>query len=107
MSTVGTLALCLFLLSLRGQMTTAGQAPDLKTNQGVKITFQGYVRDLAYLVKFEGALKPINDSAGMCPRGGSPLVIVTEEAMILHAYFRCNSRRFPTGQINAVSGNCC
>lgn len=69
-STVGTLALSLFLLSLRGQTTTPGQAPNLKPNQGVKITFEGYVRDLACLVKFDGALKPINDCAEMRARAG-------------------------------------
>lgn len=81
-SVIGPIALSIFLLPLHGQTTPQSQTADLEPNQGVKITFQGYVRDLACLVKFSGALKPINDCAAMCVRAGSPLVVVTEKGTI-------------------------
>jgi hypothetical protein len=81
-SIVGPVALSIFLLPLHGQTTPPTQAADLKPKHGVKITFQGYVRDLACLVKFSEALKPINDCAAMCVRAGSPLVVVTEKGTI-------------------------
>ena len=46
------------------------------------MTFHGYVRDLACLMKFNEALKPTNDCAAMCARAGSPLVIVTKKGII-------------------------
>lgn len=79
---VGALALSLFLVSLHGQVSSPDQTSDLKPNPGVKITFEGYVRDLACLVKFKGALKPTNGCAEMCARAGSPLIIVTDRGTI-------------------------
>ncbi|MGA7630924.1 MAG: hypothetical protein WCB11_09155 [Terriglobales bacterium] len=58
------------------------QAPELKENQGVKLVFRGYVRDVACLMKFNEALAPTNDCALMCARAGSPLVIVTKDGIL-------------------------
>jgi hypothetical protein len=58
------------------------EGSDLKPSESVKLTFHGYVRDLACLMKFNEALKPTNDCALMCARSGSPLVIVTKEGVI-------------------------
>lgn len=58
------------------------EGSDLKPSESVKLTFHGYVRDLACLMKFNEALKPSNDCALMCARSGSPLVIVTKEGVI-------------------------
>jgi hypothetical protein len=79
---IGILALSLLGVSVRGQTTSQDQGADLKPNQSVKLTLQGYVRDLACLMKFNEALKPTNDCAVMCARTGSPLVIVTREGTI-------------------------
>jgi hypothetical protein len=78
----GILALSILLASAQGQTTAQDQGADLKPNQSVKLTFQGYVRDLACLMKFNEALKPTNDCALMCARAGSPLVIVTKDGTI-------------------------
>jgi len=67
---------------LHGQTIPQNQVADLKPNQGVKMTFHGYVRDLACLMKFNEALRPTNDCAAMCARAGSPLVIVTKNGAI-------------------------
>jgi hypothetical protein len=79
---IGILALSLLGVSVRGQTTSQDQGADLKPNQSVKLTLQGYVRDLACLMKFNEALKPTNDCAVMCARTESPLVIVTREGTI-------------------------
>jgi len=78
----GILALCVLGVSLHGQTASQDQGADLKPNQSVKLTFHGYVRDLACLMKFNEALKPTNDCAAMCARAGSPLVIVTKDGTI-------------------------
>lgn len=57
------------------------QAPDLNPNPGVQINVLGYVLDLAFLVKFDGALKPINDCAQMRARTGSSLIVTEEETI--------------------------
>jgi hypothetical protein len=79
---IGILTLGVLWVSAYGQATSQDQGADLKPNQSVKLTFQGYVRDLACLMKFNEALKPTNDCALMCARAGSPLVIVTKEGTI-------------------------
>ncbi|MGO9650218.1 MAG: hypothetical protein ACLPOO_19470 [Terriglobales bacterium] len=79
---IGILALSVLGVSGHGQTSSQDQGADLKPNQSVKLTFHGYVRDLACLMKFNEALKPSNDCALMCARAGSPLVIVTKEGVI-------------------------
>jgi hypothetical protein len=76
------LALSVLAISMHGQTTSPDQGADLKPNSSVKLTFHGYVRDLACLMKFNEALKPTNDCAAMCARAGSPLVIVTKDGTI-------------------------
>jgi hypothetical protein len=61
---------------------TAAQSSDLKPNTSEKMVLRGYVRDLAFLMKFNEALKPTNDCAIMCARAGSPLVVITEKGDI-------------------------
>jgi hypothetical protein len=79
---IGILALSVFGVSVHGQTISQNQDADLKPSQSVELTFRGYVRDLACLMKFNEALKPTNDCALMCARTGSPLVIVTKEGII-------------------------
>jgi hypothetical protein len=61
---------------------TAAQSSDLRPNTSEKMALRGYVRDLAWLMKFNEALKPTNDCAIMCARAGSPLVVITEKGDI-------------------------
>lgn len=79
---VQVLALSVLGISMHGQTTSPDQGADLKPNASVKLTFHGYVRDLACLMKFNEALKPTNECAAMCARAGSPLVIVTKDGTI-------------------------
>ena len=79
---IAMLAVSILGVSAQGQTASQNQSADLKPNQSVKLTFQGYVRDLACLMKFNEVLKPTNDCALMCARAGSPLVIVTKDGVI-------------------------
>ena len=79
---IAILALSILGGPLYSQTTSQDKAADLKPNQGAKVRFRGYVRDLACLVKFNEALKPTNDCAAMCARAGSPLVIITKKGII-------------------------
>jgi hypothetical protein len=79
---IGLLVFAVLGSSVYGQTTPQGQSADLKPNQSVKLTVHGYVRDLACLMKFSEALKPVNDCALMCARAGSPLIIITKAGTI-------------------------
>jgi hypothetical protein len=79
---VGILTIALLTASLSAQKASQDTSADLKPNQSTKVTVRGYVRDLACLMKFNGALKPTNDCAITCARAGSPLVIVTNKNVI-------------------------
>lgn len=77
------LAVLVFAMVITGRCHKAiAQRGDLTPNKSEKIVIRGYVRDLACLLKFNEALKPINDCAIMCARAGSPLVIITQSGEI-------------------------
>jgi hypothetical protein len=79
---VGVLTITLLTVSLCAQKASPDQGPNLKLNKSTTVTISGYVRDMAWLMKFNEALKPTNDCALMCARAGSPLVIVTKKGII-------------------------
>jgi hypothetical protein len=81
-SIVGVLTIGILTVSLCAQTTSPDQSANLKPNKSTTVTISGYVRDMACLMKFNEALKPINDCALMCARAGSPLVIVTKKGII-------------------------
>jgi hypothetical protein len=81
--TVLAVSTCAILtVLLNAQVQQKDQGGDLQPNQSMKVTVHGYVRDLAWLMKFNEALKPTNDCALMCARAGSPLIIVTNKNVI-------------------------
>jgi len=79
---VGVLTIAILPVSLYAQSMPPDQSADLKPSKSTTVTFKGYVRDMACLMKFNEALKPTNDCALMCARAGSPLVVVTKKGII-------------------------
>lgn len=79
---LGVLAIAILTVSLSAQTAPPDQSANLKPNKSTTVTISGYVRDMACLMRFNGALKPTNDCALMCARAGSPLVIVTKKGII-------------------------
>ena len=79
---VGVLTIAILPVSLYAQSMPPDQSADLKPSKSTTVTFSGYVRDMACLMKFNEALKPTNDCALMCARAGSPLVVVTKKGII-------------------------
>jgi len=74
----GLLTIAVLTASLSAQEASQDTSTDLKPNQGTRVTVRGYIRDIACMMKYNGALKPTNDCATMCARAGSPLVVVTK-----------------------------
>jgi hypothetical protein len=79
---VGVLTITILAGLLCAQTAPSDQSADLKPSKSTTVTFSGYVRDMACLMKFNEASKPTNDCALMCARTGSPLVVVTKKGTI-------------------------
>jgi hypothetical protein len=75
------------LLSVALQITlmSTAHAQDVdpnKENKGKVMTIHGYVRDVACLMRHPDALKPTNECALECAKGGSPIFIVTKDGAL-------------------------
>ncbi len=81
-SIIAVLTITMLAVSLCAQAAPPDQSANLKPNKSEAVTINGYVRDIACLMRFNEALKPTNDCALMCARAGSPLVIVTKNGII-------------------------
>ena len=79
---IAALTIAVLAMSMCAQTASSDQSADLKPNKSTPVTISGYVRDMACLMKFNGALTPTNDCALMCARSGAPLVIVTKKGVI-------------------------
>lgn len=54
---VGILTIAILTASLQAQTASQDQSANLQPNKGITVTISGYVRDMACLMKFNGALK--------------------------------------------------
>jgi hypothetical protein len=57
LSIVGALTVAILTVSLSAQTASQDQNADLKPNKSTSVTINGYVRDMACLIKFKKALK--------------------------------------------------
>src|SRR6202043_2579089 len=73
------------LLALQIAAISTARAQDVdpkKENKGKPMTIRGYVRDVACLMRHPDALKPTNECALECAKGGSPMFIVSKEGAL-------------------------
>ncbi len=81
-SRIITLVLFLFLQPTLTSTTQAQDVDPNKENKGKTMTIHGYVRDVACLMRHPDALKPTNECALECAKGGSPIFIVTKDGAL-------------------------
>ena len=83
--TMGSAIPLVFLLALQITLMRTARAQDVdpnKENKGKTMTIHGYVRDVACLMRHPDALKPTNECALECAKGGSPIFIVTKDGAL-------------------------